>query len=208
MKQETVASFSPMENFDYFMEWGAKSWSSLTYHAIHTCVGEEHLVNKEVLEIGARYGKISSLFALLGAKVTGVDINNECLITAEAEAVKHGVSDRVKFLAYDGNLDIFPDESFDIIFTKSVLVLVPELEAFLGRLNGKLKPNGKVIFIENGYGNVFIQFLRKFRHRKWSVSTANFFKPADMKLLQKTFKVIEIKRAWFPPVWMIYGEKK
>ena len=208
MKTEIVTTSSPMENLDYFMEWGAKSWEKLTYHAIHACVGEEQIANKEVLEIGARYGRISSLFALLGAKVTGIDINKECLITAAKEAVKHGVSDRVKFLAYDGNLDVFPDESFDIIFTKSVLVLVPELDSFLITLNGKLKPNGKVIFIENGYGNIFIHFLRKFRHRSWAFARAKFFKRDDMKLLRRSFDVIEIKRSWIPPIWMIYGEKK
>ena len=197
-----------MENLDYFMEWGAKPWANLTYHAMHTCVGEERIINKEVLEIGSRYGKISSLFALLGAKVTGIDINKECLITAEKEAVKHGVSDRVKFIAYDGNLDVFPDESFDLIFTKSVLVLVPELESFLAILNKKLKPNGKVIFIENGYGNIFIYLLRKFRHRKWAFSKAKFFKSDDMKSFHRSFDVIEIKRSWIPPIWMIYGEKK
>lgn len=208
MNKVNATPSSPLDNLDYFMEWGAKSWANLTYHAMHTCVGEQHIANKEVLEIGSRYGKISSLFALLGAKVTGIDINGECLPTAEKEAVKHGVSDRVKFMAYDGNLDVFPDESFDIIFTKSVLVLVPELDSFLTTLNKKLKPNGKVIFIENGYGNIFIYLLRKFRHRKWAISKANFFKPDDMKLFQRSFNVIEIKRSWFPPIWMIYGEKK
>jgi 2-polyprenyl-3-methyl-5-hydroxy-6-metoxy-1,4-benzoquinol methylase len=197
-----------MGNLGYFMEWGAKSWTNLTYHALHTCVGEEHIVDKEVLEIGSRYGKISSLFALLGAKVTGIDINQECLVTAEKEAVKHGVSDRVKFLAYDGDLDVFPDESFDIIFTKSVLVLVPELDAFLVTLNRKLKPKGKVIFIENGYGNMFIHFLRKFRHKTWTFTRADFFKSDDMKLFRSSFEVKEIKRSWMPPIWMIYGEKK
>lgn len=197
-----------MENLGYFMEWGAQPWQDLTRHAIHSCVGEENIVNKEVLEIGARYGKISSLFALLGARVTGIDINRECLVTAEKEAAKHGVGDRVKFLAYDGNLDIFPDESFDLIFTKSVLVLVPELDAFLITLNKKLKRGGKVIFIENGYGNMLIHFLRKFRHTTWSVDTAKFFKRDDMQLLRKNFDVKEIKSAAFPPIWMIYGEKK
>lgn len=208
MNKEYVTSSSPMENLDYFMEWGAKPWANLTYHAMHACVGEEQIINKEVLEIGSRYGKISSLFALLGAKVTGIDINKECLVTAEKEAVKHGVSDRVKFIAYDGNLDVFPDESFDLIFTKSVLVLVPELESFLTTLNKKLKPNGKVIFIENGYGNIFIYLLRKFRHRKWAFSKAKFFKSDDMKSFHRSFDVIEIKRSWIPPIWMIYGEKK
>ena len=208
MNKEYVTSSSPMENLDYFMEWGAKPWANLTYHAMHACVGEEQIINKEVLEIGSRYGKISSLFALLGAKVTGIDINKECLVTAEKEAVKHGVSDRVKFIAYDGNLDVFPDESFDLIFTKSVLVLVPELESFLTTLNKKLKPNGKVIFIENGYGNIFIYLLRKFRHRKWAFTKAKFFKSDDMKSFHRSFDVIEIKRSWIPPIWMIYGEKK
>jgi hypothetical protein len=50
--------------------------------------------------------------------------------------------------------------------------------------------------------------IRTFRHRSWNASTAHFFKPEDMKLLRKSFQVIETRRAWFPPIWMIYGEKK
>ena len=82
MNKETLTSSSPMENFDYFVDWGAKSWKDLAYHAIHTCVGE-NMTDKEVLEVGACHGKVSSLFALLGAKVTGIDINKEHLIMSE-----------------------------------------------------------------------------------------------------------------------------
>lgn len=156
---------------------GRKALGRAYYHTIHTCVGEEKIVNKGGLEIGSRCGMISSLFALLGAKVTGVDLNRECLLQSGKKAVKQGVSDRGKLLAYDGNLDTFPDASFDLIY-------------------------------ENRYGNKLIHFLRKFRHTTWSVDTAKFFKRGDMQLLHKNFDVKEIKSAWFPPMWMIYGEKK
>jgi len=119
MSRKYIISDSPMENFNYFIEWGAKSWSHETFYAINKCIGEETIVDKEVLDIGFRSGRISSLFALLGAKVTDVDLLKDYFEEAEREAVKHGVSDRTKFLIYDGNLDVFPDESFDIIFTKT-----------------------------------------------------------------------------------------
>ncbi len=111
-------------------------------------------------------------------------------------------------MSYDGDLGLFPDETFDVIFTKSVLVVVPELEPFLLAIRNKLKPNGRFVFIENGYGNFIINTLRNVRHRGWDFSKAKFFKKTDMHLFSKLFDVIEIKTTRFPPVFFIYGCKK
>ena len=61
------------------------------------------------------------LFSLLGEKVTGIDIDEQALSLAREEAKKWNASN-VKFIAYNGDWNIFPDESFDIVFTKSVLL--------------------------------------------------------------------------------------
>jgi SAM-dependent methyltransferase len=198
---------SPLNNLGYFVEWGAKPWEKFTHYALSKCIGINNLIGKDVLEIGSRYGKMATLFALLGANVTGIDLYDEFLRTARDEAAKHNVSDRTKFIKYDGDLDLFADESFDIIFTKSVLVVVPELESFLITLGKKLKPDGKIVFIENGYGNIFLHLLRKYKHKKYDYSNVNYFGKNDIRLFKRLFDVKQIKKSLFPPVFMIYGKK-
>lgn len=199
---------SPLDNIEYFVEWGARPWRDFTCHALQKCIGIENIAGKEVLEIGTRYGKIATLFALLGANVTGIDLYEDFLKKAKDEAIKHNVSDRVNFIQYDGDLDLLEEESFDIIFTKSVLVVIPELEDFLKTASRKLKVGGKIVFIENGYGNFILHSLRKYKHRKYNYSQVNYFKNKDLKLIKKIFDVKEIKSSLVPPVYMIYGEKR
>ncbi|MCO6474653.1 MAG: class I SAM-dependent methyltransferase [Melioribacteraceae bacterium] len=195
-------------NFDYFVEWGSKSWKKLLYHSIYKSYGENNFNNKKLLDIGCRYGRTSVLFALLGAHVMGIDTNSAVIEKAKLEALKNNVKNRTKFLAYDGDLDIFPDNSFDIIFTKSVLVVVDELELFLTKINRKLKSEGKVIFLENGYGNKFIHFFRRFRHKKWDYTKCNFFNEKDINIFKATFNIIELRKNFYPPIWFIYGGKR
>lgn len=200
-------SSSPMDQLDYFTEWGANPWQDLLRHAIHNCLGEESIRDSDLLEIGSNSGRIASLFAILGARVTGVDTNRGFKEPAQREAERHGVGDRVNFVPYDGDLNIFPDKSFDIIFAKSVLVVVPDLESFLFTLSRKLKPGGRVMFLENGYGNLLVHALRRFRHGASIFENAHFFKRRDMQLFRRVFDVSEIKRCWMPPIWMIHGER-
>jgi len=195
-------------DLEYFCEWGGKTWEQFVQVALQDFL-EYDISEKQILEIGYRYGKMSALFALLGGIVTGVDTDPRNVTVAETEARKWGVSNRIKFMAYDGNLNIFSDESFDIIFTKSVLVLVNKLEAFLNDISKKLKSGGKFVFIENGYGNIIIHLLRHFRHRKWDdYHTTSFFTDRDLHLIQNIFEVKLLQRKYFPPVYLICGNKK
>jgi 2-polyprenyl-3-methyl-5-hydroxy-6-metoxy-1,4-benzoquinol methylase len=170
---------------------------------------------KEVLEIGFRKGKMSVLFALLGATVTGVDIKEQYVAQAQAEAQKFGVSDRAKFLSYDGNLDIFPDCGFDIIFTKSVLIDVPRLENFLWEMRQKLRDGGQIVFIENAKGNFILHTIRKVHHgwlqrrrkTKWNYRKTRYFTNSELTFIKTVFTVKEIRKTLLPPVYLILGEK-
>lgn len=197
----------PLSDLAYFTEWGGRSWENLTKLAINELQKNDSLNGAHLLDIGTRYGKMAVLFSLLGAKVTGIDIQEQHLSVDREEAKKWNVSN-VNFIAYNGDLDIFPDESLDIVFTKSVLVVVPNLERFLRNISKKLKPSGRVVFLENGKGNLLFHILRTIKHRKWDWHRANYFTDNEVRYFQSIFHIDTIKRTFFPPVYLFLGRKR
>jgi SAM-dependent methyltransferase len=181
----------------YFVEWGGRGWQELVGVALQFL--GPRLDGRRILEIGPRRGRMSCLFALLGGHVTGVDLCADFVRIAQAEAVKWGVEDHTTFLRYDGNLDCFPDRTFDVVFTKSVLVTVPNLDAFLGKIAAKLRPGGQVVFLENGRGNVLldaVRFCRGFRRY-------TFFGQWEVALVRRVFNLALVRRCVFPPVYLL-----
>ncbi|RPH74570.1 class I SAM-dependent methyltransferase [bacterium] len=190
----------------YFCEWGKPAWRRLCAIAITDFAGVD-LRGKRLLEIGFRSGRMSCLFALLGAQVTAIDINGDFLAEAKLEASKWKVTDRIEFMIYNGDLAFLQDEAFDIVFTKSVLVLVPHLESYLFEINRKLKPDGKVIFIENARGDFLYHFLRRFRPVFRRYPQSHFFTTSDLGLFAKAFCLNQVKKIRLPPIYLITGYK-
>jgi protein-L-isoaspartate O-methyltransferase len=107
-----------LANLGYFTEWGGHRWEYLCRYAIQS-VGD--LRGKTVLEIGPRYGKMSACFALLGARVVGIETSASVLQEAEKEIKRWGVDANVSFIHYDGNIahcNILMDSEFDFISPK------------------------------------------------------------------------------------------
>jgi ubiquinone/menaquinone biosynthesis C-methylase UbiE len=206
-KPDANIAIQPLESLDYFVEWGGKAWENLVAYAISEFVGT-YLEGQHILDLGTRSGKMACLFALLGGTVTGIDIQQDYLLIAQAEAQKWAVSERTNFIAYDGNLDMFPDQTFDLVFTKSVLVVVPQLESFLQKIAVKLKPRGKVVLVENAKGGGIVHALRAIRHRRWDYRVANYFTDKELKQICNTFKVEVIRQTRLPPIYLVLGSKK
>jgi len=176
-------------------------------HAFEHFLGT-NLQGQHVLEIGSRYGRMTCLFALLGGKVIGVDLNKASLSVAQSEATKWKVMDSVAFIQGGENLSIFKDNSFDVVFSKSVLVVVQGLGHFLEEINAKLKPGGKIVFLENEKGPWFLHVLRAFRHRKWDYTKAHYFTPEEIRVVSGIFDEVTVRRHSFPPVVLILGHKR
>ena len=206
MVDDAITS-DPLAHLDYFSEWGGRSWQRLLAYAFDSFIGS-HLENQCVLDIGTRYGKMASLFAMLGARVVGIDINQDCLASASREAEKWAVSRRTCFVAYDGNLDVLADQSFDLVFTKSVLVTVPRLADFLRQIDAKLKPGGRIVFLENGRGNAVVRALRRVRHRHWDFRRVTYFTPKEVNMISEIFRLQAVRRTELPPVYLILGTRR
>jgi SAM-dependent methyltransferase len=196
-----------LQNLGYFLEWGGKTWERLIRHAIEDFIGPD-LHGRKLLDVGTRYGKMACLFALLGGQVVGIDTSEQAIAQAVVEAEKWRVSSRVAFQHTDGSLDAVPDASFDVIFTKSVLVVVPELGGFLLGLAAKLRPGGKVVFVENAYGNAILHAARRLRHRRWDYRAAHYFTEKEIVQVKYVFDICQVVQATIPPVYLILGHKR
>jgi 2-polyprenyl-3-methyl-5-hydroxy-6-metoxy-1,4-benzoquinol methylase len=196
-------------DISYFVEWGQRGWRTLLSTALNEFVGTE-LQGAKVLEIGARYGRMSCFFALLGAEVWAVDANPDYLRIAAAEAAKWGVQTCTHFdYAHRGALSGIQDGFFDLVFTKSVLVTIPELGGYLGVLSSKLRPGGKVVFLENAYGNSFFHLLRCAKHRTVAgLRRTRYFGSSELALMRQLFDVHMIRKTLIPPVVLICGYRK
>jgi ubiquinone/menaquinone biosynthesis C-methylase UbiE len=150
---------------------------------------------------------MSCFFALLGASVTGIDIKDGFAENATYEAARWKVSDRCTFIQYDGKLDLFQDKLFDIVFTKSVLLIVQNLDEFANSINRILKPDGKFIFIENSKGGL-LHYLRYLGHRRGCCSRAKFFTDKEVTCVNSNLNVLGIKKTIIPPTYLMFGQKK
>jgi ubiquinone/menaquinone biosynthesis C-methylase UbiE len=110
-------------------------------------------------------------FALLGAEVVGVDANAESLAEAKRVIEAYGVADRVNLVQMDLHSLGFADQSFNVVFTKSTLIMTDPIRVVEG-LRRLLKPGGRAIFLENLLGHRIMQLARRrrgdwVRRAKW-----------------------------------------
>ena len=93
-------------------------WENQVRYAVEEYLGGD-LGGMKILEIGSRFGRMASLFGLLGVtRVVGVDIIEEYVDAANREALKWGVETE---LHSRNMLDlwVFPNETFGLAFTKT-----------------------------------------------------------------------------------------
>jgi SAM-dependent methyltransferase len=111
---------------------------------------------------------MASLLAYNGAEVLGADLEGTDLSSASKEADRWGVADRVNLITYSGRPEDLPSGPFDAVFSKSVLVVVPNLDKFFGALADRLVPGGMLVCVENQRGGVAMKVLRKLRGHDWA----------------------------------------
>jgi 2-polyprenyl-3-methyl-5-hydroxy-6-metoxy-1,4-benzoquinol methylase len=107
------------------------------------------LEGKRVLDVGCGDGKNSVLLALLGARVTGLDISPRSVAVAERRAALNGVAERASFICAPIERAEFARRSFDVIWCDALLHHVrDELTAVLARFNDWCAPDGVIMISE------------------------------------------------------------
>jgi SAM-dependent methyltransferase len=199
---------SPLDHLDWFCDWGGSGWEGLVRQAIDECLGSD-LAGQRVLELGPRQGRMSCLFALLGAEVIAVDLHDYWLQEAASTALSLGVDSKVRFIQNSGPLEDLPAREIDVVFTKSVLVVTPDLRATLGGLHSLLRPGGRAVFIENTRGGPIVRSLRWLKHRgRWDYSQAHYFSTLEVRLVEQFFAPQLLHSISFPPVILISGTRR
>jgi 2-polyprenyl-3-methyl-5-hydroxy-6-metoxy-1,4-benzoquinol methylase len=192
-------------DLDYFVHWRTWLWRAPVEAALRF-VG--YLKGKRLLEIGGGPGRMTAMFALLGAHVTMVE--SAGMERAQAEVRKWDLAERVELIATTGSFAPLAGRQFDVIFTKSVLWGIEKLAEFLDDVEKLLAPGGKVAFVENCRGGASIQWLRRtVVHRGQFHYEGMYFgiRPDQFPLFQQRFADVQIRRRRVF-VYTLFGTKK
>ncbi|KPE51477.1 class I SAM-dependent methyltransferase [Chryseobacterium indologenes] len=161
---------------------------------------------QNVLDFGCGFGELSDVFFQTGFKVTGMDSDIERINEAK---VKYP---NINFLNYNYTDSLpFPDDSFDVIFSNSVLQYISH-DVFFQECLRVLKKGGCVIFLENlknnpitRVGRIYLKF-KKFDYQSypWNHLTLKeiqrmerFFTPVTVKTYHVLGPLLYISRFKF-----------
>ena len=162
------------------------------------------LEGKKVLELGAGTGGTATLLAKRGASVVGIDLLPFRLTEAKARAVEYNVAESVEFALMDAMHLAFPDNTFDFIISKSVLVFTAHTQT-AKECYRVLKPGGKAIFIENMRYHPAVWFYRK-AFLRYS-NKLHYFSLHDVKAVGTEFEKLEHREFHFSAVSALFWQK-
>lgn len=130
------------EQFDFFTE---RLSSPLAARMVSLA---EITPSDSVLDIGTGTGVVALQAAKRigpGGKVTGIDLSEGMLATAEAKAEKLGLAEKVKFSRMDAEKLEFPDESFEAVVSLFALLHFPDPLTALKEIYRVMKPGGRLV---------------------------------------------------------------
>ncbi len=111
--------------------------------SVRRTVGGVDLSDAAVLDIGCGVGGADVILAgELGARVTGLDIEQPLIDRARRNAAHAGLADRIEYVKADPGPLPFPDESFDHVFTHAALIHVPDKPAMFEEILRVLRSGG------------------------------------------------------------------
>ena len=162
------------------------------------------LEGKKVLELGTGTGGTAALLAKRGASVVGIDLLPFRLAEARVRAAEHNVGASIDFALMDAMHLAFPDDTFDFIISKSVLVFTEHVQT-AKECYRVLKPGGKAIFIENMrhhpavwlYRKVFLKYSGKLR----------YFAASDIETVGAEFERLEHREFHLSAVGALFWQK-
>jgi ubiquinone/menaquinone biosynthesis C-methylase UbiE len=108
----------------------------------------------KILEVGCGTGEMSLILAAMGHEVHGLDLSAAMLARAGEKAAawspQTGVNRVRRPLFHPGDAENppFPDESFDIIFSRHVMWTLPDPQTAARNWARRLKPGGRLIVID------------------------------------------------------------
>ena len=146
--------------------WGEGFLSPGGPAEVSRILGSKSISGCEVLDIGSGSGGADvSLVRDHGAgSVVGVDVQKELVALASSRAQKLNLESQIKYqLVTPGPLP-FPDESFDVVFSKDAIIHVREKEDLYTEILRVLRPGGRLLVSDwlRGDGDSLTPMVREF----------------------------------------------
>lgn len=108
--------------------------------------------NDCILDIGTGLGRVAfEAYKKIGenGKVVGLDLENENIEFCKNKKIENNYQNNIDFIQADLTKRLpFPDKSFDIIFSRSVLMHILNKEYTIKELLRVLKDNGRIVLFE------------------------------------------------------------
>jgi len=163
-----------------------------------------HNGGKQLLEIGCGTGHWSRYFGEKGFEVTGIDVSEEMIKTANRKNIPH-----CHFQVADAHSLSFFDNSFDIAVAITTLEFSENPEKIISEMARCVKPKGKLLF---GVLNSLSAYNQKRRNNTEGVyAYGQLFSPEQLRSLLEHFSAVRMKTAgfvirnkwliWLSPFW-------
>lgn len=162
------------------------------------------LEGKRVLELGTGAGGTATLLAKRGALVVGIDLLPFRLAEATARARAHNVTSSTDFVLMDAMQLAFPDNTFDLVISKSVLVFTEHRQT-ARECYRVLKPGGRAVFIENMRYHPIVWLYRKI-FLKYS-GKLHYFSVCNVEAVGAEFERMEHREFHLSAVGALFWQK-
>ncbi|KAG7673918.1 hypothetical protein KSW81_007097 [Nannochloris sp. 'desiccata'] len=130
--------------------------------------------DQNVLDVGCGVGGAAVYLArTYGCYVYGIDLSVNMILTALEQAAAHGNGDKISFEVSDATKRDLPDESYDAVFSRDVLIHVTDKPALFERLFKVLKPGGRLVITDycRQAGDLSEEFESYVAKREYTLNT-------------------------------------
>lgn len=162
------------------------------------------LKGKRVLELGCGMGGTAVIFAQKGAQVLAVDISQDQAEKTIQMARDYNVSDRVKVAVMDAENLACHSETFDYVFSKSVLVLTDH-EVVAAESARVLRRDGKAIFLENLKYHPLVYLYRKLFIPY--ASSVRYISQSDIGRISNHFSILDHREFHLLAIGSLFWDK-
>lgn len=134
-----------------------------------------------VLDVGCGDGWVTMSLAKKGAQVSGIDISDELINTAQQWAEREHFQESASFYVMATEDLRFPESSFDLVIGSAILHHT-DIELSVRSIHRVLKQGGRGVFIEPMNQNFVLKF--------WRAMTPNRRTPTERALTSKDLNMI------------------